>query len=81
MRWHQYFISDLFSFKKQVLARLGFWVIVIGLVANTGGILLRWVESYHMGYGHAPFSNMYESLVFFSWTAAALYVFCGNQIQ
>jgi cytochrome c-type biogenesis protein CcsB len=28
-----------------------------------------------MGYGHAPFSNMYESLVFFSWTAAALYVF------
>ena len=64
-----------FSFRKQVLARLGFWVIVIGLVANTGGILLRWVESYQLGYGHAPFSNMYESLVFFSWTAAALYVF------
>ncbi|MCW8801270.1 MAG: c-type cytochrome biogenesis protein CcsB [Desulfobacter sp.] len=69
------FYIGSFSFKKQALARLGFWVIVIGLVANTCGILLRWVESYQMGYGHAPFSNMYESLVFFSWTAAALYVF------
>ncbi len=69
------FYIGSFSFKKPAFARLGFWVIVIGLVANTGGILLRWMESYHMGYGHAPFSNMYESLVFFSWSTAALYVF------
>jgi len=69
------FYIGSFSFKKQTFARLGFWVIVIGLVANTCGILLRWLESYQMGYGHAPFSNMYESLVFFSWTTAALYVF------
>ncbi|HAR33210.1 MAG TPA: c-type cytochrome biogenesis protein CcsB [Desulfobacter sp.] len=69
------FYIGSFSFKKPAFARLGFWVIVIGLVANTGGILLRWMESYQMGYGHAPFSNMYESLVFFSWTTAALYVF------
>ncbi|WDP88808.1 MAG: c-type cytochrome biogenesis protein CcsB [Desulfobacter sp.] len=69
------FYIGSFSFKKKVLAKLGFWVIVIGLLANTGGIILRWVESYQMGYGHAPFSNMYESLVFFSWTVAALYVF------
>jgi cytochrome c-type biogenesis protein CcsB len=69
------FYIGSFSFKKPAFARLGFWVIVIGLVANTGGILLRWMESYQIGYGHAPFSNMYESLVFFSWTTAALYVF------
>jgi len=75
------FYIGSFSFKKQAFARLGFWVLVIGLVANTGGILLRWVESYHMGYGHAPFSNMYESLVFFSWTAAALYVFVEFKYQ
>jgi len=36
---------------------------------------MRWVESYQMGYGHAPFSNMYESLIFFSWTVAVLYIF------
>jgi len=69
------FYIGSFSFKKQVLAKLGFWVIVIGLLANTGGIILRWIESYQIGYGHAPFSNMYESLVFFSWTVAALYIF------
>ncbi|MBA3008658.1 MAG: c-type cytochrome biogenesis protein CcsB [Desulfobacula sp.] len=69
------FYIGSFPFKKQILAKAGFWVIVIGLIGNTTGILLRWVESYQMGYGHAPFSNMYESLVFFSWTLAVLYIF------
>jgi ABC-type transport system involved in cytochrome c biogenesis permease subunit len=31
---------------------------------TTAGLLLRWVESYQMGIGHAPLSNLYESLVF-----------------
>ena len=69
------FYIGSFSFKKQVLASAGFWVIVVGFIGNTTGIILRWVESYQMGYGHAPFSNMYESLVFFSWTVAILYIF------
>ncbi|HMK36727.1 MAG TPA: c-type cytochrome biogenesis protein CcsB [Desulfomonilaceae bacterium] len=38
--------------------------------AHTGSIALRWVESYQMGIGHAPLSNLYESLVFFAWTIA-----------
>ena len=63
------------TFKKEGLAKAGIVVLVAGFIANTAGILLRWVESYQMGYGHAPFSNMYESLVFFSWTAAALYIY------
>ncbi len=64
-----------FSFKKKVFAKIGFIVLVIGFLDNTAGIILRWIESYQMGYGHAPFSNMYESLVFFSWTVAVLYIF------
>ena len=64
-----------FSFRKELLAKFGMAVLIIGFAANTGGILLRWIESYQLGYGHAPFSNMYESLVFFSWTVAALYIF------
>jgi cytochrome c-type biogenesis protein CcsB len=35
---------------------------------------MRWLESYQMGIGHAPLSNMYESLVFFSWSIALLYL-------
>ena len=69
------FYIGSFSFKKHMLATAGFWVIILGISGNTLGIILRWIESYQMGYGHAPFSNMYESLVFFAWTAAILYIF------
>jgi cytochrome c-type biogenesis protein CcsB len=64
-----------FAFKKKTLAKAGFYVLAAGFLANTAGIGLRWVESYQMGIGRAPFSNMYESLVFFSWTMAALYMY------
>ncbi len=63
------------TFKKDAMAKFGFFVLIAGFLCNTSGIILRWIESYQMGYGHAPFSNMYESLVFFSWTVAALYIF------
>ena len=69
------FYIGSFAFKKQILSKLGFMVLVLGFFSNTIGIILRWVESYQMGYGHAPFANMYESLVFFSWTVAILYIF------
>ncbi len=37
---------------------------------HTASIGLRWAESYWLGIGHAPLSNLYESLVFFSWSVA-----------
>ncbi len=69
------FYIGSFSFKQLFLAKIGFIVLIIGFLDNTLGIILRWIESYQMGYGHAPFANMYESLVFFSWTVAILYIF------
>ncbi len=47
---------------------------VAALLMQTAGIGLRWVESYRMGYGHAPLSNMYESLVFASWAIMIIYL-------
>ncbi len=44
------------------------------LLLQTAGIGLRWIESYRMGYGHAPLSNMYESLVFASWAIMVIYL-------
>ena len=61
-------------FKKPAAGRLATWVAIVGLIGNTAGIILRWVESYRMGIGHAPFSNLYESLVFFAWTIALIYL-------
>jgi len=42
---------------------------------QTAGIALRWIESYRQGIGHAPLTNMYESVVFFSWTIILFYLF------
>ena len=44
------------------------------LLIQTAGIGLRWIESYQMGIGHAPLTNMYESVVFFSWTIIVCYL-------
>ncbi|GFE62734.1 c-type cytochrome biogenesis protein CcsB [Geobacter sp. AOG2] len=46
-----------------------------GFAAQTLAIALRWKESYDIGYGHAPLSNLYESVVFFSWTIILIYMF------
>ena len=62
-------------FKKTMPAKLARWVAIAGVVLNTGGFLLRWKESYDIGYGHAPLSNMYESLVFFALTIGIIYLF------
>jgi len=42
-------------------------IAIIGLLAHTIGLGMRWYESYQMGYGHAPLSNLYETLVSMSW--------------
>ena len=40
---------------------------IIALLLHTTGLGLRWYESYQLGYGHIPLSNMYEALVSLSW--------------
>lgn len=47
---------------------------IIAWLIQTAGIGLRWIESYKIGIGHAPLTNMYESVVFFSWTIIILYL-------
>lgn len=44
------------------------------LALQTVGLLLRWKESYQLGYGHAPLSNLYESLVFAAWSIMLIYI-------
>ena len=61
-------------FKQPRAGQAATWIALIGWLGNTTGILMRWVESYRMGIGHAPFSNLYESLVFFAWTIALIYL-------
>lgn len=52
-------------------ATIATWVAVLG---NTAGIVWRWIESYALGIGHAPLSNLYESLIFFAWAITVIYL-------
>jgi cytochrome c-type biogenesis protein CcsB len=50
------------------------YLLFLGLLVHSGGLVLRWVETHQTGYGYVPLSNMYESLVFFSWTIILIYL-------
>ena len=64
----------LLVFKKPVFGLLGTIITLATSLIHTAAIIWRWVESYQMGFGHAPFSNLYESLIFFAWTIALVYL-------
>ena len=61
-------------FRADKLGTVATGFTVIAWLILTAGLGLRWVESYQMGIGHAPLSNMYESVVFFAWTIILFYL-------
>ena len=74
-----YFISFFFYLLMMVmgkssLGRIATYITLGGFAVQTFAIILRWVESYDLGIGHAPLSNLYESLIFFAWTIILLYL-------
>jgi len=60
-------------FNKKQINNWASWAVVVGIAGNTAGFVLRWVESYQLGIGRIPLSNLYESLVFFSLMIALIY--------
>ena len=69
------FYVALLVFKKKKVGTIGLGFAIIGVLVQTVAIGLRWLESYQMGIGHAPLTNMYESLVFFAWCTTLFYIF------
>jgi len=61
-------------FKAPKLGTAATWFTCIAWIIQTCGLGLRWAESYRMGIGHAPLTNMYESVVFFAWTIIIFYL-------
>jgi cytochrome c-type biogenesis protein CcsB len=81
-----YFGSAIFYIFRMVTGKeffgpLASFIALAGLIAQTFGLILRWFESYKMGIGHAPLSNLYESLIFFSWTIVLLYLIIEWRIK
>lgn len=63
-----FYFTFLFG-KKENWAKIGFQFALVGLVIHTAALLWRTVES-----GHAPFTNMYESLSFMAWASILAYI-------
>ena len=69
------FYLGLLVFKGKKAGSIGLGLAILGVLAQTGALALRWFESYKIGIGHAPLTNMYESLVFFAWCTTIFYIF------
>jgi cytochrome c-type biogenesis protein CcsB len=69
------------AFRSERLGKVAGGLSWVTLLIHTAAILYRWVESYQLGIGHAPLSNMYESLVFFSWCIAFLYLLWERKLK
>ena len=67
------YISYL-AFRKDVIGRIASVVASAGLAVQTVALFLRWRESYLMDIGRVPLSNLYESLVFFTWSTVLIYL-------
>ena len=60
--------------RNKIIGTLPTCLLIIGLVIHSAGLLARWLETHHTGYGYVPLSNMYESLIFFSWAIVLIYL-------
>jgi cytochrome c-type biogenesis protein CcsB len=67
-----YFAGTIFRYQRLLL--LGTIIGWSTFALQTVALVLRWFESYQLGYGHAPLSNMYESLVFAAWAIMIVYL-------
>ncbi|CAK8710433.1 c-type cytochrome biogenesis protein CcsB [Candidatus Electrothrix gigas] len=68
------FYIGLLVFRHKKIGLIGLILASIGLLIHTGALGLRWHESYQIGIGHAPLTNMYESLIFFAWCTVLFYL-------
>ena len=60
--------------RTKAVGLAGSYTALFGFVVQTVAIGLRWKESYDMGHGHAPLSNLFESVVFFAWTIVLIFL-------
>lgn len=73
--------ATIFIFKAKKMGSTATIFTIIAFLIQTAGIILRWKESYVLGYNHAPLTNMYESVVFFAWTIIFIYLIIEWKFQ
>ncbi|MEW6720953.1 MAG: c-type cytochrome biogenesis protein CcsB [Thermodesulfobacteriota bacterium] len=74
------YVAALYG-RKEFLARVGTWICMAAAVVSTAALGVRWIESYRMGIGRIPVTNLYESLVFFAWSINMIYLFVERKYE
>lgn len=70
--WVLYLCNAIIKARAFGLAASGLaWA---ALAVHTAAIVMRWVVSFELREGLGPFSNLFESLVFFGWTLMVIYL-------
>ena len=69
-----FFYISYLAFRTRAVGNIATGTAGLGIIFHTAALGLRWVESYRMGIGHAPLSNMYESMSFFGLCVMVAYL-------
>src|SRR5512139_366579 len=67
--------------KNGRVGKISTGLLTAGFLFHSAGLVVRWLETHQTGYGYVPLSNMYESLIFFSWTIVLIYLILELKYQ
>jgi len=62
-------------FRNEKFGRIITGLVILVAVIHSAGLGLRWWESYELGHGRIPLTNLYEALIGLSWTSVLLYLY------
>ena len=70
-----------FATRKEGALKIAWLLLYVTFGLHSIGLGARWVESYSLGFGHAPLSNYYESLIFFAWCIALVVIVMRKKLN
>ncbi len=70
-----------FIFKSEKVSKLATLTLFTGWVIQSTAFFIRGIEAYQMGIFHPPWTNLYESLMFFPWLATTVYLYIEREYK
>ncbi|MCP4717212.1 MAG: cytochrome c biogenesis protein CcsA [Deltaproteobacteria bacterium] len=74
------YFCNLF-FKTEKIGRAATLTTCVAFALHSAAFLVRWYETYKLGYGHLHIVTLYESLVLVGWAIAGAYLFLEWRIR